>query len=342
MLHPLIILGAGASFECVDPNKLDTNKLSNRPPLTFDLFRPSFRDMIERYPEISSLASDWDAKVRSFERNFEDYLTKLLEEQVMERKNQEAHIQLAVLKLYLRDIFRRISHEYGGQTYNNYEKLIIRIRDHCDEGACIVNFNYDSLLEEKLDIRKHAEGKNHGLDAYIRNPIKVIKIHGSYDWKYLTQYSRSFSSNGSEKCYELAVRNPQLLLRGRNISDNILISDNNTEDGIPLLPAIALPMTEKESFVCPGEHIDQLKSSIQRADKILIIGWSAGDPFLLSELKELIERPVQVVIVSRDLKEANIVGKRLEGVTMLMVKSYQGAGFTDFMESNDAEEFFQR
>src|SRR5262245_12368851 len=72
-----VLLGAGASFDCADP---DLNELNNEftPPLAVDLFRnkPSFNNILTKYPKAEALSADIRSAVLA-KKNLEEVLRGL-------------------------------------------------------------------------------------------------------------------------------------------------------------------------------------------------------------------------------------------------------------------------
>ena len=65
-----------------------------------------------------------------------------------------------------------------------------------------------------------------------------------------------------------------------------------------LLPALAVPLRTKATFVCPPDHIEKLRSELSKVDRIVSVGWKAGEPHFL-DLLGVIEGPARLIVVNR-------------------------------------------
>jgi len=74
--------------------------------------------------------------------------------------------------------------------------------------------------------------------------------------------------------------------------------------------------------------------------KILIIGWKAGDPFILEKLKD-IKNPIELVVVSKDKTEAKEVAK-IVGMNTQIKSEVLCDGFSNFIGSLECREFFNK
>ncbi|MDO8269122.1 MAG: hypothetical protein Q7T54_00435 [Candidatus Levybacteria bacterium] len=335
MSYPLVVLGAGASFDYIDPNH-NTGELNWVPPLTDDLLNfKRFKDTISKFPHVGDLFADAIRKVPS-RMTLEEYLTEIKNGKASTDRNRQ--IQLNALGFYLQELFTIISDRYGHQRVNNYNALIGLIKDNGGE-ACIVNFNYDNLLEENI------ESIDNTIASYIAGSIKVIKLHGGCDWVSY-HYSLfpiemdSYHFLISEPWYFTlpGITQPKLMNQRRLLGDPYRY--HNGERDALLFPAVAIPVANKEVYICPEDHLQNLHVALAKTDRILIIGWSAGDPNLIQILEQNIKKQTKVLIVTRSEESGSDIVKKLEHIKFFKFKISKTGSFTNFLKSDEADSFF--
>ncbi len=335
MSKPVIILGAGASFDYVHS---PFNRKDNawKPPLTNELFgRNVFDEFLDKYPEVKLLASDAVTKVPD-RMTLEMYLTEIKEKKADKDENRQR--QLVALGFYLQQLFQRVSQHYGNQPLNNYRSLIEKIKDNGGE-ATIVNFNYDKLLEQNVPNIKDR------INHYIEGPIKIIKIHGACDWVYLldnmfnVDETYNFFMQNPRFSSSTNIKPPKLSEVSRELSFDSYKQNYNGQL-INFYPAVAIPIT-KDKFICPDSHIGYLKKALAETNKILIIGWSAGDPQLLNLIKENVKQTVYVTIVAEGYDIAVEIGKKIKNSNLLQLKPSKQNGFSSFMRSEEIDQFLE-
>ena len=329
MSYPLIILGAGASFDCV-PEIRHASKERFRPPLTKNLFDKQFEDIINKYSEVKDLASSILASLRGGD-NFEKILSDIKEKS---QKNPDRLKQLVDFEMYLQELFKQISNEFGNQTGSNYGALIQEINDGFKR-ACIVNFNYDLLLEEALK-----EKITEDLNSYIDSTIKIIKIHGSCDWVY----SIYDLFNDIKDPRKFLLENPLFTEQRRKEKTQRIcrkkdyVVSNGAGKKFLYCPAIAIPLYGKDGFVCPKSHIDALEGALAQVDRILIIGWAANDQCLIDLIKDKIKRPIGITTVAGNESEINDIFGKFSESNFKRAAGF--VGFSNFMGSKECKTFF--
>lgn len=327
MAYPLIILGAGASHDYTDHQ-------FEKSPLTNELVNDVFLDteISDKYREANDIFSEIRPMVIKQKKSLEECLRAMKDEveQYPERK-----IQLISLQFYLRDFFEKISSRC--KSVNNYRALINRIKRYNQSKACVVNFNYDTLFEKSFD-----DIDWNDMNSYVRGPLKLIKLHGSHDWAYVGKSDR-------EKFRFLNITNPYEYLK--EYPDHISnLQKNNTHPyhveqlkrgGMFKFPAIAMPLPEKQNYICPSQHIDSLKRAFNEIDRILIIGWAGKDQRLLDLIKENISKKVFITIVLGKKGSSKPIKEKFQSIRNFSCRQFNG-GFTDFVASNDCEKFFKK
>ncbi len=301
MAYPLIIFGAGASY--------DYSPLGKVGPLTIHLTDDEFLnpELLDRYPGAGSLLSSVIQQVKGKKRSFEEVLTEL-KKQSSHSSRMRSHF--AALEFYLQVLFETISVDAGVprkkrmHSINNYRDLINSIDTYADGKACIVTFNYDTLFERNIP-----GGPPQAMKDYVEGDLKVIKLHGSHDWIYaLPRDSFASSSEERKTNFQLYLENPGLLenLRKEKIAPyhkQEFARKNTGSREFLKFPALALPLNEKDDYICPLSHIQTLERVLPNIDRVLIIGWSAGDPLLLEILKNNLPKMGYKALVVADTAE---------------------------------------
>jgi hypothetical protein len=334
MAVPVIILGAGASHDYIDPSQDRDILHNNQPPLTKELFHArKYDDLLIKYPDVGVLASDLYSRQYL---KFEEYLTDIKEKRAAKDAGRQR--QLVALEFYLQDLFRSLSEKYGYQPTNNYSALIQRIKDQDELGngkACVINFNYDYLFEQNIpDI-------NQNISSYISGSIKVIKPHGSCEWRYVLNIFNinikdSYSYLIDNVWYNTMPENQNLQLYTTRMN----LDGSYKKDNVYLYPAVAIPLSNKQYFICPQEHINSMIESFKNTDRILIVGWRAGDTRLLETMKEYLSPNVKITIVSSEPKSALEVKQNLSKFINANFDLSERNTFSQFMKSSESVDFF--
>jgi len=342
--YPIIILGAGASFDYI-PSIHCTKSENWRPPLTSGLFNEKrFETISDQFPEIAGVVTDSSITVNK--ENIEEFLTQVREKAL--NGNRERSKQLVSLYFYLQKLFLEITNNFGGQRTNNYKKLVNQIIDNnsIHPKACIINFNYDCLLEENIPGLNRKE-----IDSYINNSIQVIKVHGSCDW--VNEIRDGLFPEDMEEydynIYKYSLDYPGIIFK--EFSDKDIFSSTEYRKNFWWepgkknvykygVPAIAIPISQKDKFVCPFTHIQTMEKSLQQANKILIIGWRGGDNNLIEIMKKYSDTPKEVVLVLGDLKSAEEAKENLKNIDNLNFRMVDTT-FTDFFNTEECKLFFE-
>ncbi len=331
MAYPLIILGAGASYDFTSKDGV------KKAPLTDTLTEEPLTGYLKKYPDAGHLLSDIHAKSKnSVDTSFESILNKIL---INSGQQNHRTNQFIDLSFYLQDLFQHISE--GPEYYhprNNHSVLFSNIQD-AGGRACIVSFNYDSLFERS--IINNIQFKS--LDSYITHPIKLIKPHGSHDWVYIASKENIRFLDTPESSRDFLRANPQYInqIRSAKNPSRPYHKEEVRDKNYYNLPALALPITKKQGFICPSNHVDVLQSEINHIDRILIIGWKAADQELIDlltpMLKEKKHLPIYIVVGDKDGEK---VGKVFSNINDKLKIEVTNLGFSSFVGSESANKFF--
>lgn len=361
--HHFIVLGAGASFDFLPENFMNHSEKimweTWRPPLVTEIINPArFQDVLSKHEEVLGLSGVLMAALNRGE-DLEEYL----QENVTKDTSQTT--QIISLLYYLGDLFSEISNRFDYKKPNNYTSLIEKIK-RTKKRACIVTFNYDTLLDSCLGlVSKEGDDFLH-IDDYIERDIKLIKMHGSCNWSHffvLDEYeNRSVTEDHENNIESYLIKNHKyfsslvadngLTNPGLEPSRNFRREQNSKY--IHSFPALAIPAREKHEPICPKRHINSLESLLKNVSKILIIGWKAADENLLKIFKESIEnRDVEITLVlgravkgweNKKDREIELVKKRISEYlpNAIFPKEHNPAkGFTDYMNEEDVNMFFK-
>ena len=345
MGYPLIIFGAGASY--------DYSSLGKIAPLTNHLINDDFLhpDLLEKYKGAGDLLSDIIHQVKKKKRGFEAVLTE-----IKERTSHSAVMcsKFAALEFYLKGLFGRISDPKFSHTMNerqlgrihqinNYLTIINRIQTYSEGKACVITFNYYTLFEHNLGNQAPKR-----MQDYVSGDIKIFKLHGSHDWSYVQSKSLiNYEREGVKDDFEWYLKYPDFINQNLKKDSSIrpyheqeLVRDNNE---YAKFPAIAVPLVEKDKYICPLYHIQKLEQILPSIDRVLIIGWKAGDPLLLETLSNHLPKlGYKMLIVSNTIKDAEEIAK----VVRKSMKLYNGViavhdgDFSDFVADEISNTFF--
>jgi len=262
-INPLVIFGAGASYDLVSEHDNRNFKEAEwRPPLTNNIFATNnnfFKKIQTGYgKDIDGLISEVRSRMRSG-MSFEEVLTGIHKDEWEEDKENSEAMSLC---WYLKMLFSEISDEcIKNVEGTNYSGFFRKLKRFCkDDEVFVVNFNYDCLAQYSLSNILACNFNT--LDSYIDNSIKLIHIHGSVLWE-------------GNKSGDVEVKN-----------------DIKTHSGTPVL---AIP-TRNKDFVCPSKHIEKLILNLRKVNAVIIIGWSGTDKYF-AELLELVGPQVRKLIV---------------------------------------------
>ena len=327
MSYPLIILGAGASHDYVHPDSRPSSFIP--PPITDHLVKPHFfeQDISERYKEVQDLFSSIAPIINTGKKNLEESLSQL---QNNASVNKHAQQQLIALRFYLKEFFQKISARH--HPVNNYKALIARVRASAAPKALVVSFNYDTLFEQSVGWQE-----NDNIDHYIRGDIKLIKIHGSCDWSYISKKDAEEDSfERIKSSFEYLKMYPQHKMATPYHDKHI---GRYRAKRFHEFPALAIPLPGTKSFICPEHHVERLRRDLGAVDKVLIIGWKAGDTEFVEFLKENLSQPVQATIVSGSAQGLKEVESKL-GSLKNFEFSAQVVGFSNFIAGVESNTFF--
>lgn len=333
MAIPIIVLGAGASH--------NYSHYGTPPPLTNHLVDSEFLDLdiVKKYTEAASLFSEIAPQVIEQKKSFEEVLT-LIKKDLGHHAHRRQ--QFVALQFYLKDYFEKLSGNF--QNINNYRTLISKIHDYSNGQACLVTFNYDTLLEQSIGYDRFDS-----LRSYIDTSPHVVKLHGSHDWVYIGQ-KNSLTVDEEyfpiKSSFDYLKTNPDYLdnirERGANPFHIRELSRSSEYGKVIQFPAIAVPVTDKQNFLCPINHIELLRRNLGQTDRLLVIGWKAGDSDFTQFIKDYLNPKALLTVVSGTIESAEEISKRLNEIKTFASSRAYGGGFSGFVSSDYCQEFFTR
>jgi hypothetical protein len=356
MAYPLIILGAGASYDSIDIQQYaGTNKKGElerfRPPLTYKLFdhsRELFQNILDKYSRVNALAGGVLARLADKQKTFEEVLQGFYDEHKVGAENRQERVlkELISLNYYLADLFINISDNFH-MGDNNYIRLINEMHNRLMK-AYVINFNYDLIFETS------ANKDLSNLNSYITGDIKILKVHGACNWVYAPvtirantyKHAESYFADNADQFFgffkneNISVDRPQNYLR--NVTGGFGEPITNA-----YMPALAIPLNKKSQTVCPKTHIDEFEKNIDIFDRIIIIGWRGSDEFIINELNEKLgDKKLTTFVITKDpdlsnrneeqrkiLKDA--IKQRYAKIPQLIIKeeNIYLEGFSKFMQN---------
>lgn len=273
-----VVIGAGASYDCVekgtDPN-VDTGY---RPPLVNELFedRPKFNAILNRYPKARMASDEIRVKVKKGEP-----LEKVLRE-LQRYSKGNPNSDYYQIPLYLQELTYEISNRYIGYGVGSKFDTVVRYIERSKFGKVLyLTLNYDLFLDQSLSVCY-----NHSFDtmqSYIPDNKKwlLVKYHGSANWGVKVNNADATKRNAAGALGTI---------KGKIESDNIIRvlpggkDDHRFVDGYFHYPAIAVPVEGKTSYVCNDEHVIRARKFIEKCQYFLFIGFSALDEHVLDLL----------------------------------------------------------
>src|SRR5579864_7904587 len=233
----MVIFGAGASYDSASSFRPDEYGRDGvhwfRPPLANELFMkfPDFRGRLDRYTRCRPLVPRLEPPATgslSLEEKLQAY-----EEDA--KTDPERRRQLMAIQFYLRDLIGACESAWVGLTHgvSNYTTLLDDIRRYSQ--ACLVTFNYDTLIERSLEDLGFRIGF---MENYVHPKFPLIKLHGSIDW---VQSVRVEGGHHSElQPYQL-IEFVELLRPLGDIHKDGVNPNIYPEERLFAIPALAIP-----------------------------------------------------------------------------------------------------
>ncbi len=333
-----VILGAGASFDCIKKGVTDFNQ-DYKPPLVKDLFefRPSFNAILRKYPRAEALSEEIRTKLAAG-TGLETLLRQLSSEDNFAIKKQYWEIPL-----YLQELLGEVSNHFVRFGGTKFDTLVREIARSAFKETLFLTVNYDLFLDNALKLMHGTTFST--IDSYCPTGggWSLIKLHGSVNWgrKLLTPHNPNPNSvellNSLEG--EIDLEDKIHVLRGHQESSRVIEKEF-------FYPSLAVPIEGKDEFACPEEHVEKAASFLKFCSNFLIIGFSALDEHVLKQLG-VVEYVRKVMVVNGSTESSMEAIKRIASKNMKF--SYEdhtdclyNGGFGDFVASGELDRFLAR
>ncbi len=332
-----VIVGAGASKDCVAEGTIVEFNTDWRPPLTAELFEPRtpFNRILNKYSKANAVSEIIRTRIRNSE-NLENILKEL-----MSSANLQIKKQVWAVMFYLQELLWTVSESFVISGGTKYDTLVQRLLTSKVDHILFFTLNYDLFLDRAIS--NFDDVRFRSMDDYCPTTKKwsLIKAHGSVNWG-------SQLLNGPSDTQE-----PDLVLgsleQEPNLSPrvevlNVQLSDiqlyRRSFDNTILFPALALPATGEKDFVCPKQHLEKTEKFLTDCKNFLFVGFSGLDPHIL-ELFAKSSAIERLVIVNGSKAAGDTLNTKLCSVNSAFKSAYfsrSGAlvfdgGFRAFMES---------
>jgi len=329
----MFVFGAGASaFCCFGDHQIRYENAPWRSPLGYDIFNERFEELCQQYEGVKLAIPEFEMKNNTIEECLENDWNKYSKSYFPELTYRHINIQF-----YLQLLFQQISKHTVEKYYrkNLYQLFTEQLKTNTAKQDAyrpvIVNFNYDTILDQFIDKSFHYSTTK--IDDYIdwqNRSIVHFKPHGSsnWGWRFSEEAISKLGNNIPATLYNQKVTPAQLyyniLGEYRSMVNEISygyekgnksISKNSLDKqqiqiikDEPSYPALLLPFKEKDEFVMPYNHQAALNFLMSDIERLFVIGWKGSEQLFLNQLEKA-DRIKEVIIVNPDFE---IVKSNLE------------------------------
>ncbi len=295
-----VILGAGASHDCVPPNTA-TVRSEYRPPLTKHLFAlrsSSFDPILARFQRAAGLSQDIRIRLAQGQ-----HLESILQEYASE-SNVALKKQYWEVPLYLQEVLGEVSRSYvvpGGAT--SFATLVREVEKSQYKEVMYLTLNYDLFMEQAIE-RVYGGDVIHMSDYTPRDKKWFLtKLHGSVNWGRRLKNSFDWKGNEAEMFdsleSDLSLDVEIKMLGGHQAHDRYF-------NKMYYYPALAVPIEGKANFVCPKPHVEMTRNFLESCTDFLVIGFGALDQHVL-ELLGNVKEVRKLTIIDKN----NVEGKKV-------------------------------
>jgi len=331
----VVVFGAGASCDSVDPGNIRSNlnewELQRQPPLADELFgnRAVFSDTVLRYPAAAALMSEVRRAVRrgqSVEEALQIYRQR-------SGTSPRVRQQLAAVKFYLQEMLEECSQLWpkAGSGLTNYGDLVDAVeewRAPAGEQVAYITFNYDTMLERACT--QQLDWQFPDIASYLSWPgTSLIKLHGSVSWAHPVSAPVLDDQDFVLLKQDMIRLVDQLVIASDDFAP-VRFAEPRLANGLLAFPAIAVPLAAKDDFECPADHLDRAKTSLNGADRLLLVGWRAADTTFLELMANNLKPGSRLQVVARD--DVQQIADRLTGARIPIGETrLEPGGFTRYV-----------
>ena len=284
----LLVLGAGASYDCANESSVVNGDW--KPPLASELFRISekdaFEDILIQYPGAQYLAGELSPSSSENEFDLERKLQDLVGHQ-----DKSIRDKFGDVPRYLSHLLDTVSTEYT-KTAGWYCALCKALMSDHGHRLSVISLNYDTLFESAVALHFNNPRYYSDIKAFARQGMEcqLFKVHGSSNWWFDVGRGAAmrdtFHSTFQDHCDDWVNR---ILVLSRS-----QLQGMHQIDATRLVPVITAPLASKGegSFVIPGYQVSALMDSIQDADAVMFVGTSGMDSHVLDFIRGSLQRAV--------------------------------------------------
>ena len=330
----LVILGAGASHDCVPlwqlPGRGSTDTATAgqiriecaglptltlddcRPPLTQNLAEatPLVNWALDRWPQARPAVAHLREALRSTSDDpaqqvlsLEEALANFQADAVIVPENTRS---LLAFRFFLRDLiwastnYMMSGNLTGGIT--NYTYLLKALSTWAglsdERRVVIVSFNYDLLLERAMTSLWGFEPTS--LPQYLNHRrISLLKPHGSLQWLWPTATATPMTTDSQ---MGLGARAIGMSPFQEDRSAVLTTSQATFEEQVMertrvAVPAMALPIVGKTEFCWPDGQSKRLEEQQGRATRVLTIGWRGLEGHFTPLLRPIVTSHAKALVV---------------------------------------------
>ncbi|MCU0386232.1 MAG: hypothetical protein MUE38_09400 [Flavihumibacter sp.] len=322
----MFVFGAGASsFCCFGDHKERYENDQWRSPLGYDIFNERYEELCAQFEGVKLAIPKFELKNNTIEECLESDWNKYCTNYFPELTCRHINIQF-----YLQKLFQKISQHTVERYYrkNLYLSFVEQIKAKSVRQDAyipvIVNFNYDTILDQFIDKSFHYSTTR--IDEYIdwhNRSVVQFKPHGSsnWGWKFPKEVIAKVGNNLPAALYANKVTPAILYYKilgeyktmvneysygfeigkrpvGKHSLDKLQIQIINDE---PAYPALLLPFKEKDEFVMPYHHQTALGIVMHDMERLFLIGWKGSEQLFLEQLEKA-KRIKEVIVVNPEFE----------------------------------------
>jgi hypothetical protein len=337
----IFIFGAGASLG--SQNGRYGQESVYRAPLMDELFHHRYRKIARDYLLDDTLLDKFELEIshredKSVEKWLSEKWVSLKDIKSEDKKRAEINV-FGKIVFYIWNVLRIVSTSYD--EGNIYHIFLQRFIDTFDEDIGIIDFNYDTLLDQSYEHVYNISFKGN-LDTYLKR--RFIKPHGSINW---IMPPRSNDPNvpqrndtnlrirmAMEEYFSgpISIESLEVLNPGIEHLRDVNIAKSWESIGHPFFyPLIFLPLANKDFTNITGfqnKVIERAKNIMMMANEVYLIGYKAEDD-IINDLLSVVPFGSQLHVVS--MHDAKKISQRVLNINNNLRRgSIINGGFSDF------------
>lgn len=300
-----------------------------RPPLASELFdkRPAFGRILAKYPKAESLS----ARIRTDigrGRGVEEVLRSMAADPRVEVRRMFYEVPL-----YLQELIGTVSEKYVTSGGTRFDVLIDAL-SASDRPYVLISLNYDLFVERAL---RNFYGVDFVATTDYCSPGRrwqFIKLHGSVNWgRVLVNGGPSDRKRFPDLSGQsIELRGEACVVPGHDDSARWHKEEFH-------YPELAVPIGDRDGFVCPGEHCSIMTEALSKCGTLLNIGFSGRDRHVLEAIAK--HRYSYYCFVNGPAEEgykAAEMFKRAAGISFANEDVTFSGGFKQFVASGRLNE----